>query len=341
MSKQSLNLWVKKFLKSYLPRHIGASIHTIESYACALKAFLRFLRRSGGSKPSLQNISAENVLAFLEYLETKRKNSPSTRNARLAAILSFHRYAHLMGHVQKSEFERLRHIAFKRKKVGIVPHLEVSELDAIYRAVDHRTRDGFRDLTLLKVLYNTGARASELADIRISNLALNELHVTIFGKGGKQRLCGFWQTTAAMIRIYLASERRVPVRGYEDYLFISQRRKPLTRFGIWDIVRRYAAKAAESCLSLRNKIVTPHVFRHTTATQLLQAGADLNTVREWLGHAHMSTTEIYAHANLRTRRRALAKLDQIDRKLFEEVVSSRRNPDLSSGTRRWLDSLKE
>lgn len=341
MPSQSLKSWVKKFLKAYLPHHLGASIHTIESYACALKAFLRFLRSNGQSKPSLQSISAENVLAFLEYLETRRKNSSSTRNARLAAILSFHRYAYLLGPVKKSAFERLRHIAFKRTKFKIAPHLEVSELKAIYRTVDHSTRDGFRDLTLLKLLYNTGARASEVADIRISNLALDDLHVTIFGKGGKQRLCGLWQSTATMIRIYLTSERRTPMRGYEDYLFISQRRRPFTRFGIRDIVRRYATRAAESCSSLQKKTITPHAFRRTTAIHMLDAGVDLNTVREVLGHAHMSTTEIYAHADLRSKRRALAKLEQIDRKLFEEVVASREHPQVSLSTRRWLDRLEE
>jgi site-specific recombinase XerD len=341
MPSQSLKAWVKRFLESYLPYDKEASMHTIESYACALKAFLGFLKRKRGPQPSVRDITAENVLAFLRELETKRAISSSTRNARLAAILSFHRYAHLMGPVEKSAFERLRHIAFKRKPFGIAPHLEVTELRAIYRAVDHSTHDGFRDLTILKTLYNTGVRASELADIRISNLALDNLHVTIFGKGGKQRLCGLWQTTATLIRIYLASERRVPVRGYEDYLFISQRRKPFTRFGIRDIVRRYATRAAESCPSLRHKTVTAHTYRHTTGVHLVDAGVDLNTTRELLGHAHMSTTEIYARANLRTRRRALAKLEQIDQKLFEEVISSREHPQLSSSIKRWLASLKE
>lgn len=341
MLGQFLNMLVNRFLTSYLPKHKGASPHTIESYAYAFKALLKFLQRKKQTPLSPQDVSAENVLAFLEYLETKHQISSSTRNARLAAILSFHRYLYLMKSVDKDAFERLRHIAFKRKKFGISPHLEVGELEAIYRAVDYRTRDGFRDLTILKLLYNTGARVSELADLRLSNLTLNDRHITIFGKGGKQRLCGIWQTTATMLQIYLASERRVPIRGYEDYLFINQRRRPFTRFGIRDIVCRYARKAAESYPALQQKIVTPHTFRHTTGVHLVEAGVDLNTIREWLGHAHMSTTEIYARASLRTRRQALAKLEQIDRKLFEEVVSSRKTSNLSSGTRHWLDTLEE
>ena len=341
MLGQSLSMLVNHFLTSYLPKHKGASTHTIESYASALKAFLKFLQRKKQLPASLQDITAENVLAFLEYLEAKRQISSSTRNARLAAILSFHRYLYLMGYVDKNTFDRLRYIAFKRERIKVASYLEVSEIEAISMAVNYRTRDGFRDLTILKMLYNTGARASELADLRLSNLTLRDRHISIFGKGGKQRLCGIWQTTAAMLQIYLASERRIPIRGYEDYLFINQRRKPFTRFGIRDIVHRYARKAAESCPSLRQKTVTPHTFRHTTGVHLVEAGVDLNTIREWLGHAHISTTEIYTRSNLRINRQALAKLEQIDRKLFEEIVSSRKTSNLSSGTRHWLDSLEE
>ena len=223
----------------------------------------------------------------------------------------------------------------------MVGYLEVAELDAILHAVDYTTHDGFRDLTILKTLYNTGARASEIAAIKISNLALDDLHVTIIGKGRKPRLCGLWETTAALVRIYLASERRTPKRGFEDYLFISQRRKPFTRFGIRDIVRRHARKAAESCPSLAKKNVTPHTVRHTTGMHLVDSGVNLSTVRDWLGHEHISTTEIYARANLRTKRLALSRLQHLDRKLFGEVAASRNVPEVDPGIRRWLNGLAD
>jgi len=145
----------------------------------------------------------------------------------------------------------------------------------------------------------------------------------------------------ALIRIYLASERRTPRRGFEDCLFISQRRRPLTRFGIHDIVRRYARRAARHCPGLAKKTVTPHVIRHTTAVHLLAAGVDINTVRDWLGHEHISTTERYARASLQMKRLALDKLRQIDRKLLDEIAADRSKPEMDPGIRRWLDSLSD
>jgi site-specific recombinase XerD len=246
-----------------------------------------------------------------------------------------------MGCIDKEPYERLRHIAFKRGSLKIVPFLGVDELAALFRAVDHRSRDGFRDITILKLLYNTGARASEVAAIKISELSIGDLRVTVTGKGRKERTCGLWETTAALIRIYLASERRTPQRGFEHYLFISQRRRPLTRFGIHDIVHRHARRAAKSCPSLAKMRVTPHTIRHTTAVHLLSAGVDINTVRDWLGHEHISTTERYARASLQMKRLALDKLRQIDRKFFDEIAKDRDEPEMDPGIRRWLELLSD
>lgn len=333
--------WIKRFLTSYLPQHSGASSHTVSSYGQALRSLLRFLaaRKKRGRRPTFSDLAAENVLAFLARLEKKRGNSPATRNARLAGILSFLRFAFLVGAVDGNSYERMRHIAFKRGTPAIASYLEVDELDAIFHAVNYHTRDGFRDLVVLKLLYNTGARASEIASLRVSDLELAELRVAVTGKGGKRRLCGLWETTVALVRIYLASERRAPKTGFEDRLFISQRRKPLTRFGIHDIVRRHACKAAEYCPSLAGKRVTPHTFRHTTGVHLTEAGVDMNTIRDWLGHAHMQTTEIYARVNLRTKRLALGKLRELDRKLFEEIATGRGTPGVEPAVRRWLEKL--
>jgi site-specific recombinase XerD len=333
---------VKRFLTSYLPQHRGASPHTISSYAHTLKNLTSFLsrRRKEPRDPTFANLTAENVLAFLAHLEKKQKNGPVTRNVRLAAIRSFLRFAFVMGCVGETQHERLRHIAFKRCGRKVVSYLEPAELNAVFRAVDHRTRDGFRDLVILKLMYNTGARASEIADLRISNLSLDDLRVTITGKGRKERTCSLWQTTVALLRIYLASERRAPRKGFEDCLFIDQRRRPFTRSGIYRLVRRYAVRAAESCPSLAKKNVTPHSIRHTTAVHLIVSGVDINTVRDWLGHAHISTTEIYARVDLRTKRLALERLRELDRKLFEEIAKVRGVPKVDPGIRRWLRSIK-
>lgn len=334
---------IHDFLTSYLPQHRGASAHTVISYARALRTLREFLGGKGKGRhtPSFADLTAENILAYLAELETGRGNSPATRNVRLAAIRSFLRYGFLMGSLQKSQLERIGHVAFKRFPPSSPTALEPEELEAILRSVDYSTRDGFRDLAILKFMYNTGARASEVASIRISDLDLDALHVAITGKGGRRRLASLWQTTAALLRIYLATERRVPGRGFEDRLFIGQRRQGLTRSGIHFLVRRYVLIAAASCPSLRRKTVTPHTLRHTTGVHLVEAGVDLNTIREWLGHAHIATTELYARPNLRTKRRALARLEELDRRLCEEIAARRAAVPIGPGTRRWLESLEK
>jgi integrase/recombinase XerD len=331
---------VKRFLTVYLPQHRGASPNTVTSYAQALKGLLSFLsRRKKRNEATFSDLTAENVLAFLSGLEKKRGNVQSTRNVRLAAVKSFLRYAFFMGHLDQERYERLRHIAFKRGGREAVSYLEVAELEAIFRAVDYRTRDGFRDLVVMKLLYNTGARASEIAAIKIADLSLDDLRVSVTGKGHKRRVCSLWETTVALIRIYLTSARRTPRKGFEDCLFISQRRRPFTRFGIYDIVRRYARKAAGACPNLTEKRVSPHTIRHTTAVHLVESGADFNTIRDWLGHAHMSTTEIYAQVNLHAKRLAFEKLRRLDQELFKEIAAERGTPQIDPGIRRWLDSL--
>jgi len=334
---------VKCFLTHYLPQQRGASAHTVSSYGHALRGLLGFLSRRGRRKrrPASRDLTAENILTFLARLEEERGNGPSTRNVRLAAIRSFMHFAFLMGCLGKRQHERLLHIAFKRSPPKLPVYLEVHELEAVFRSVDYSTRDGFRNLLILKLMYNTGARASEVASIRVSDLELDDLHVWVTGKGGKRRVCSLWETTTALVRIYLDSERRTPARGYEDFLFIGQRWKRFTRFGIHFIVRRCIEKAAASCPSLAKKNITPHSIRHTTGVHLVRAGVDLNTIRELLGHAHISTTEIYARAGLAMKRSALARLKSLDRDLFDDVAASHGVSDVDPGIRTWIDSLDD
>lgn len=333
---------IRQFLVTYLPRHKGASPHTVTSYGQTLRQLLDFLSRRGKRRcqPTAASLDVPRVLDFLAQLESDRGNTPATRNVRLAAILSFAHFAHMSGIIDDEVHGRLCLISGKRLIRKLTSYLEPDELDAIFRAVNPRTRDGLRDLTILKMLYNTGARASEIASLKISSLDLDKLHVTLLGKGGRERQCALWKTTAALLRIYLATERRKPVSGCEEYLFINQRRRPFTRFGIHDIVRRYTFKAAEACTALRQKKVSPHLYRHTTGTHLLASGVDLTVVRDWLGHAHLSTTELYAKATMGMKRRALAKLEDMNRKLVEEIVAERNAPPVDSGIRRWIETLK-
>ena len=181
-------------------------------------------------------------------------------------------------------------------------YLEKSEMDALLDAPDRKSRQGYRDYALLLFLYNSGARANEAAHVTISDLNIegSPASVRIVGKGGKVRHCPLWALTCKVIVPLIA--RRAP----NDTVFLNRRAQPITRSGIYALVKRSAAKAGLRVPSLRKKEVSPHSIRHTTAVFLLRAGVDINTIRAWLGHVHIDTTNVYAEVDLEMKANALA-----------------------------------
>ena len=190
----------------------------------------------------------------------------------------------------------------------MISYLEKAEMDALLKAPNRDTVQGRRDGTLLLFLYNTGARADEAAQVRIADLTLtdgrqNTSFVIIRGKGNKLRRCPLWAKTTSELHQMIAGRRA------EDPLFLNRRGQPLTRFGIHTLVKRHAAAAAALMPTLENKNVSPHIIRHTTATHLLRAGVDINTIRSWLGHVSLSTTNVYAEVDLDMKAKAIAHCD--------------------------------
>ena len=173
-------------------------------------------------------------------------------------------------------------------------------MDALLAAPDRHTPLGQRDFALLLFLYNSGARASEVATLRIGNIDWYTQSVRIIGKGNKQRICPLWPVTMEQLRSLSGQ------RGTEQSVFLNRNGQPITRFGIHTLVERHVLTAAVQAPSLGTKRVSPHVVRHTTATHLLRAGVDINTIRAWLGHVSLNTTNIYAETDLETKARALA-----------------------------------
>ncbi|HET6892030.1 MAG TPA: tyrosine-type recombinase/integrase, partial [Pyrinomonadaceae bacterium] len=180
------------------------------------------------------------------------------------------------------------------------------EMDALLSAPDRKTAQGRRDYAVILFLYNTGARADEAAQLRISHLDLSQTperyqsSVEIHGKGNKLRRCPLWPQTVNELAPFV--ERRAS----SERLFLNRCGRPLTRFGIHTMIERYAKKVSERIPSLRTKRVSPHTIRHTTATHLLRAGVDINTIRAWLGHVSLNTTNIYAEVDLEMKAKALA-----------------------------------
>ncbi len=184
-------------------------------------------------------------------------------------------------------------------------YLEKPEIEAILAAPDVRTAQGFKDYAVLLFLYNTGARADEAAHVLIGDLELGPMPkrdisaVLIRGKGDKRRRCPLWARTVTELVSFIANSRP------EEHVFLNRRGEPLTRFGVHALVERHARRAAAKLPSLASKRVGPHTIRHTTATHLLRAGVDINTIRAWLGHASLATTNMYAEVDLEMKARAL------------------------------------
>ena len=308
---------LRGFFADHLPRVRGASPHTARSYRDALALLLRFLAAHRGrpvARLDFEDLAPEDVLAFLDYLETERGNGPSSRNARLAAIHAFARYAaaHSPEHLERCQ--RLLALPFKRAHQRVVEYLEAEEVRAVLDAPDRSTAEGRRDHALLLTLFNTGARVQEMMDVRPSDLQLvRPLQVRLRGKGRKERFCPLWPQTAEVLRTLLVETRSDPAAT--EPLFRNRRGRPLTRFGVRYLLRKYTKLAQTAVPTLAAKRVHPHTLRHSTAVHLLQAGVDLVTISHWLGHASVETTNRYAAVDLETKRAALAKarpLDHVD-----------------------------
>ena len=301
-----LGPWVRRFLLEHLIVERNLSRQTQLSYRDTLRLLLPFVAgqcHQSLDRLTLEQVSAEYVRAFLQYVEQVRHCTSATRNQRLAAIRA------LAGFVAEHSPEHIawcgeiRRIPFKKTVQPGVPYLEKPEMDALLRAPDRDTNQGRRDYALLLFLYNSGARASEAAQLTIANLDLAQPAVRLLGKGNKVRYCPLWPTTAQTLSPLVAE--RTPTQP----VFLNRCGRPITRFGIHTLLKRCAHKAAAEIPSLESKRVSPHTVRHTTAVFLLRAGVDINTIRAWLGHASINTTHIYAEFDLEMKAKALAKCD--------------------------------
>ncbi|RJQ81289.1 MAG: integrase [Desulfobacteraceae bacterium] len=301
--------WVRRFLMEHLVTERNLALNTQRSYRDTLRLLLPFIARQS-CKPidrlMVTDLSAENIRQFLLELEQYRHCGISTRNQRLAAIRSL---AHFIGMHSPEHLEwcgQIRAIPFKKTTHPAITYLEKNEMDALLAAPDCTTDQGRRDHAVLLFLYNTGARADETAQLTIADLAIayasqrDHSSVMICGKGNKLRRCPLWSQTVEEIKPLI--QGRDPSEG----VFLNRCGQPLTRFGIHTMVERYANRIRRQMPSLKTKRISPHSIRHTTATHLLRSGVDINTIRAWLGHVSINTTNIYAEIDLEMKARALA-----------------------------------
>lgn len=304
-----LGPWVRRFLLEHLVSDRNLSRNTQRSYRDALALLIPFVASKVGKQVdrlSVVDMTAEIVRLFLRELEENRGCGITTRNQRLAAIHALARFVGLQSPEHIDWCGQIRSIPFKKGLQRPVTYLEKPEIDALLDAPDCNTAQGHRDHALLLFLYNSGARADEAAQLLIGDLDLakapqrDHSFVTIRGKGNKLRRCPLWPRTIRALSTLINE------RGPTEHLFLNRRSQPITRFGIHTLVERYVRKVSRQINSLTIKRVSPHTIRHTTATHLLRAGVDINTIRAWLGHVSLSTTNIYAEVDLEMKAKALA-----------------------------------
>jgi len=284
-----------------------ASGNTVASYRDTLRLLLVFAQKQSGKAPSelaIEDLDAELIGAFLEHLEAERHNSISTRNNRLAAIHSLFAYAALRHPDHAAIIQRVLAIPAKRMDRPLVSFLTQAEANALLAAPDRKSWLGRRDHALLVVAIQTGLRVSELTALRCADVDLNTgAHLRCYGKGRKERITPLTALTCNVLRPWLAEHQGDPTRP----LFPSRRDGPLSRDAVALLVAKHARAAVQHCPSLATKAVTPHVLRHTCAMQLLTAGVDTTVIALWLGHESIETTQIYLHADLAIKERALAR----------------------------------
>jgi len=333
MNTNNLATYVHDFLQDHLILQKGYSQHTIRSYRDTIKIFLTFsatCKKKSITELVLTDLTQNMVVRFLDHLERKRNNSAQTRNIRLACIHSFFSYIANQDPLLLESCQSILSIPFKRTPIPTVEYLEKEEMKVILEAVDRSSLDGLRDYTLLFFMYNTGARVGEVITLHTRALQLERpLHVRITGKGMKTRMCPLWPETVSLLRALL-KERSVDPAG-DAPVFVNHRGESLTRYGIRYLINKYVEIASKNCPSLEGKHIHPHTIRHSTAMALLQSGVDINTIRAWLGHTNLETTNHYAEINLEMKRKVLDN--------YLPISKTKRPWKQNKNLLQWLESL--
>jgi integrase/recombinase XerD len=307
MSTPSLGALLHAFLADYLPLQKGLRPTSIKAHRDALRLFLSFLAadlRCRLTQITLDTLSLDRVLRFLQHLEDTRHNHRRTRNHRLAILHTFFEFLGRRVPECLAVAQQVAAIPSKRVPPPETRFLDRDEIAKLFRQLPAEGRFALRDRVLLLMLYNSGGRVQEVADLRIEHLDLGaQPRVRLHGKGDKWRICPLWEQTAQLLR-QLASDAPASASPARP-LFASQSGRALTRFGIYKIVRRHTSDLRVSQAGPERHHISPHVFRHSCAVSLLEAGVDVNVIRGWLGHVSLDTTNRYAEITVRAKEAAL------------------------------------
>lgn len=307
MSSNHFGALIYTFFEDHLKCQKGLRPASVRSYRDALQLFLLFVAEDTQqrlARLNLADLTGDRVRRFLSFLEQRRHNQVRTRNHRLAAIRAFFDYLATREPTMIAAAQQVAAIPVKRTSPPQTLYLEHDEIDSLFSSLPSSGPFALRDHALLLFLYNTGARAQEVSDLRLAHLELDgHPRVRLHGKGDKWRFCPLWTKTVSFLRQLI--KEQPSHQSPESPVFISRYGAALTRFGIYKVVRRHAVKVAKKGVDGQQRMISPHMFRHTTAVHLLESGVEVNVIRAWLGHVSLETTNRYAEVNIRIKAEAL------------------------------------
>ena len=308
MTPTTLPALIQQFFTDRLCTQMQASPNTIAGYRDTFRLLLRFASEHTGRAPTklkIEDLDSDLMGEFLAHVESERRNSARSRNTRLAAIRSFFRFVAMNEPAHLLHCQRILAMPGKRYVRRTVEFLDRAQIDALLAAPDRSTWIGRRDHAILMLALQTGLRASELINLRRGDIVSGTgAHIRCEGKGRKQRCTPLRRETLQVLEAWL----RQCAGTDSDPLFCTNRGTQLSRDALEGVVRRHTLSASRSCPSLAGKRVSPHVLRHSTAMELLHHGVDQTVIALWLGHESVETTQVYMHADLRLKEKALARM---------------------------------
>jgi site-specific recombinase XerD len=307
MKTYPLPLYVQRFFTERLLKELQVSPNTVASYRDTFRLLLKYLSDRLGRLPTdltVADVDAERIGEFLCFIEESRLNGARSRNQRLAALRSFFKYVSIQEPQLLHHSQRILSMASKRYEKRDIAYLKHPEIEALIAAPDPATWIGRRDQALLLLAFQTGLRVSEIIQLKCEDVVLGVgAHVRCMGKGRKERVTPLRKDSAKVLGAWLAERGAEPT----EPLFISLRGQSLSRDAVARLVRTHTERASGHCSSLRGKRVTPHVLRHSAAMQLLQSGVDRTVIALWLGHESVETTQMYIHADIEMKEKAMEK----------------------------------
>lgn len=337
--KNDFAKYITSFFTEYLSGERGVSHNTIRSYSNTFSLFLSYMDEIllvDAEKIRLEHLTRNRILGFLDWLQESRKNGNCTRNQRLAAIHAFCKYMQYEDVMHLEQWQSILSIKIKKIERHSVNYLTADAVKLLLEQIPQSTKAGRRDLAMIALLYDSGARVQELIDLTPSSIHLEKpYYVTLFGKGRKKRLVPLLEQQVFLLKAYMAENGLEKIAYNQRPLFQNNRGEKLTNAGITYIIKQYVNNARTINPEIIPEKVSPHQFRHSKAMHLLQAGVNLVYIRDMLGHASIQTTEVYARADSKQKREALeaAYIDVIP------TSNEMRSWEKSSELKDWLKSL--